>query len=545
MNDPQAFYERYRQGSAHWATYNEQRQAGLIGSNAMPVLGLDETRRYDLAIPPGGDGSLLGFGGAGCGKSAALFANNLIRIPGRADTNNIAYLDPRGEHTAISMLSATLDLIALYSFNPAGFPWAPQHSTNPLDHLTLDSPSLIADTQKSMSDLVPIENTRSKWVDEDAQDWSTQMTLGIVERDGDIDLMRFYRALSSIQGDLDAWCDLLACMERSRFDSVRRFSGQIMQLQRVGREGFTAPIGKLQTTFRFMQDPRIAHALSGNDFSPKDLCQPGRRVRVGVLVPIEYLGVWGPAIRLLMGSIIQYKLRNPGGAKVSIYLDEAGQLGSFPSLRELFTFGRGAGLVGNIAAFQEVSQLYKQDKHVANEIIGSAQYRMFKSVRTLDSAELLSRMCGSQTLEFDREINQSDARRLKQQAAYSLVTGGNFFEAMNDLRHYQKAERHRTKQSRALARPDEILNMGPTEMVMFASGLVGGPIRGHWRMHFDDPRLAGRYLNNPYHGDRVHIRTRFGHKKVPVVEASVPSKYAHLPQCQSGRIRYPKGFPPR
>ena len=161
-----------------------------------------------------------------------------------------------------------------------------------------------------------------------------------------VTLQHVYDLLSSIQGDVDTWCDHLGRMSASRFPSVRRFAGQIMQLQEVGRDGFTAPLSTLQTAFRFMQDPRMARAISGSDFSTRDLCDPARKLRIKVVIPIGYVDLWAPAIRLLIGSAIQHKLRDVAAPRVSVLIDECGQLGPFNSVRELYTFGRGAGLFG-------------------------------------------------------------------------------------------------------------------------------------------------------------------------------------------------------
>ena len=145
---------------------------------------------------------------------------------------------------------------------------------------------------------------------------------------------------------------------------------------------------------------------------------------------------------------------------------------------------------------------------------------------------------------YDANIEQSNALRLKQQAAQRMLSGGGFFEAAADIRHYNEAEVHRTKQARAVLQPDEVLNLPPTAMVAFASGLVEGPILGHWVNHFERSDFAGKYLNNPYHDERVLIKTRRGTKKARVIEESVPDTLAHLPQYQNGLWRYVEGYRP-
>ena len=535
-------HEQDRYGSARIATLPELKRAGIVGGKRGASFGFDATKRHMLRVP--GDGSIALFGGAGSGKSAGPYATCLLRNL----VGNAVCLDLRSELTSISLLAASLAGYEVYSVNPTGMNGLPQHRTNPLHHLRITSPTIVADCQKGAMDIIPASQggeERPKWWENDAQDWLTQLLLFDAERAGCASLRGVYKLITILQGDLDAWCIALEGMMRSRFASVQRFAGQIMELQRVGRDGFTAPLGTLNTAFRFMQDPRIVEALSGNDFTMDEVVAGRKRMRVQIIIPIEYVQVWAPALRLLIGSAIQSKLRNIHAPALSLLIDECGQLGHFPSVREAYTFGRGARVFA-MCAWQEISQIYGAfGHHGGNEIIGSAQIRVFKGVRTLDTARLVSEMAGTMTLSFDAVNEQSNARRLKQQAAQRVLAGGSFLEACADLRHYRDAAVHRTKQPRALFTPDEVLNLPPSQMIAFASGLVEGPIVGHWLMYFEQPQLAGKYLANPYHDpDRVRIPTLTGFKMARVITKRVPRRYAHLPQYASGTWSYVEGYRP-
>lgn len=536
-------YANFRHGSACEAALPALKRAGIVGRSQGAWFGVDASRQHDLRVQT--DGSILVFGGAGSGKSAGIYATNLLT---NAVGNSVTF-DPRGELSAISVLAATLAGYEMFTFNPTGRCDLPQHGTRPLDHLTVDSPSLIADTQKAAMDICPAtagSAGKPKWWEAEAQDWLTNIILHDAERNGCARLRSVYDLLNSIQGDTDTWRHHLDGMSFSRSLSVRRFSGQIAQLQEDGRDSFTAPLGTLQNAFRFMQDPRIAAALDGDDFSMGDPCDPKRKIRIQIIIPIEYAELWAPGIRLLIGAAIQAKLRNIEAPRVSIFLDECGQLGPFNSVRELYTFGRGANLFG-LCAWQEISQLNKAfGVDGANEIVGSAQFRVFKGVRTIESARLVSDMAGTMTLDYDAEIEQSNARRLKERAVHRMLDGGDFLDVMAEIRHQQLAEGYRQKQARRLYTPDEVLNLPPSQMVAFASGLVEGPIRGHWPMYFEQARLAGKYLPNPhFDADRVRLKTRWGSKVARIVRERVPERFAHLPQYESGYWSYIEGYYPK
>ncbi|MDM3871833.1 type IV secretory system conjugative DNA transfer family protein [Porticoccus sp. W117] len=533
-------YERDRYGSAGAASLHDLRQAGLLSGKGISF-GFDENKRHELFVP--NDGSVALFGGAGCGKSASAFANILI---GGHLPNNFICFDPRGELAAISILALSLQGYELHFVNPTGMLGLPQGRCNPLDHLTINNVSLIADAQKAAQDFcsTPL-GVKSSWTYDDARRWLTALMLFDAEYAGCASLTGVFYLVQSIQGDTDLWCDLLERMMESRFPTVVSFAGEIMALQKEGRESFTAPLGVLQSAFAFMHDPRLQWTFGGSDFSLQWLTDANRKIGVFVVWPIEFIQTQAPAIRQVMGSAIQNKLRCPGGTPVSVLWDEAGQCGNVPSLRELFTYGRGAGLINNVAAWQETSQIRAAFGPQADEIIGSAQFRVFKGVRTESSANMVSRMSGTMSLEYDALKEQSDARRLKQHAAQRILSGGNFFEAAADLRHYTEAETHRSKQPREVLKPDEVLNLPPSAMVAFASGLVEGPIMGHWINHYERFDFAGLYLNNPYHdAEHVSIKTRLGSRRARVIEERVPSVLAHLPQYQGGFWRYIEGCRP-
>jgi type IV secretion system protein VirD4 len=269
-----------------------------------------------------------------------------------------------------------------------------------------------------------------------------------------------------------------------------------------------------------------------------------RKVIIFVIWPVEYIDIQSGAIRCVIGSAIQNKLRAPDGAKLSVLIDEAGQLKRFPSLREVYTYGRGAGIIGGIAAWQEMSQIKAAFGDEAGEIIGSAQYRVFKGVRTIETARLVSEMAGTMTLEYDAALEQSNAHRQKMQAASRLLSGGSIMDAAAEIQHHKYAEHHRTKQARKVLEPDEVLNLPPSQMVAFASGLIDAPIMGQWINHFERRDFLGKYLNNPYHGELVRVPSTWGSKRVRVIEEPVPAALEHLAQYQSGSWRYVEGYRP-
>ena len=522
-----------RYGSASLANEADCRRAGLIGGNKGAYIG--HMGRHALRLP--NDGSVALFGGAGSGKSSSIYALN--ELTDYIGCNSIT-LDLRGELTAIGTLSATMQGYHQYTFNPYGVPWCPQHGTNPLDHLNINNPTLISDTRKVMIELLELPEERKWWLD-DALQWSIGLLLVLCERDGVASLPTLYTAILNMNGaNFDEWLALYERMGQSRFAEVQQVAEAIAQAQNEGRDGFRAPMNALISALSFMQEPAVFNALQGQDFSLDVICRTDIKAKVKIVIPMQYLGQSKGLIRLLLSRPIQDKMRIGGSHKIAVLIDECGQINRSESVRELFTFARGAGAFG-LCAWQEVSQIYGAfGNHGGNEIIGSALVRSFAGVKTMETARLASSLAGVTTNRYDDIERQSDFTRQKQLAVQSIMNGGNIAEAVANIRHYKASETRQSKEPRELYKPDEVLNLDGA--LTFVSGLVQGPIHAHWPRYFECKSLAGKYLANPFHDENnVLIKG----KKVPVITEDCPSTLQHLPQYQSGTWQYVKGYRPR
>ena len=176
-----------------------------------------------------------------------------------------------------------------------------------------------------------------------------------------------------------------------------------------------------------------------------------------------------------------------------------------------------------------------------------AALRQFFGVRDYQTAQLVSSMLGQETLEYDDTLRQSQARRAKQQAAMSVLSGGDPFAAAQGLRLHAFEETHRTKQSRSLMTPDEVLAMPEDRQICFLSGHSLGPILGHKYPYYARPEFAGRFLPNPFHPphDRAFIPRRWGGGSARIVTEPVPRKYAQFPQYDAGTWSFVQGYRPR
>jgi len=456
-------------------------------------------------------------------------------------------LDPRGELAAISMTALTLNGEHGWTWNPAGLCGLLHPRCNPLDILRDDSTTLIPDIDFIMEGLIAVSGTGDgKYFDERSRDWTGKIILALVERDGEVSFASLSRAINAIETDPEAWGQLLERMMASRHASVRRTASEMLVKQQDTPKEFGAVLGSIYASTGFLNDPTLMASLENPDFSLSVLTQDKPVSKVFLNVPAEYLGIWAPLVRVFFTVAMLYKSRNPQTRRVLLLVDEAGQLGKFEALLRAFTYGRGMG-VRAWAVFQDVGQIERNFGRPALQgFLGSAQTRQFFGVRDPDTAQMLSRMLGSETLEYNDEMAQSAARRSRRSLISSVLEGADPFDAARDYAHHAQGEQNRSKQQRLLMTPDEILRMPEDRQILFISGLNLNPIYATKFPYFSRRELAGLYLPNPYHppADKVQTKTRWGTKWVPVITEPVPERYAAFPQHMHGSWAYLMGYRP-
>lgn len=530
--------EDYRFGSAAWADENDLRRAGLLNT-----LGLQVGYASGKPICLDTDAPIVTIAGAGSGKMRDLLALAVARNAGKRNF----ILDPRGEIASVTMANFAFERSFLYCWNPTGMRGLPQHRMNPLDILRMGDPHFHADCKFVSESLIPTSGaSNGRYFELRAREWIENIIKMLVERDGGVSFPSLYRVINWIESDTARWADCLEAMLASSMDSVRRTAGEMLAKQQESEKEFGGVIGELYAHLNFLDDPMLQDSLSRADASLADTCNSHQATSWAINVPIEYVGLWSPVLRTMFTVQMLYKSRAPSAPPVNMIVDEAGQLGSFEALLRAFTFGRGAG-VRTWALFQDVGQIVRNFGVPALQgFMGSSALRQFFGVRDYQTAQMVSSMLGTETLEYDDGLRQADARRQKLNAAMSIMNGGDPFSAYADMKYHAFAEEHRTKQARALMMPEEILALPEDRQVLFVSGKNLKPILAEKHPYYGRSDFAGRFLPNPFHPphDSVAIPSRWGQRRARVVTERVPSQFAHYPQYASGAWSYVDGYRP-
>ncbi len=533
------FREEFRHGSASWATRADIERAGLLNARG-PQVGFFEGQPLHLDS----DAPMITIGGAGSGKCRDLLAYILCQL----HVERLFVLDLRGELGAISIHNFAAKGINALFFNPMGLVGLPHHRCNPLDVLTLNDGRLIADAQMVAESLVPFSGGgEGRYFEQRSRDWLANLMAHLVERHGQVDFAMLSRLVNSIEGDTDSWLNETEEMLKSKFPSVRRTVGEMLAKQADAPKEFSAIISTAYASLSFLDDQTLLASLENPEFSLAALCAEGQPSSFFLNVPNEYLAIWSPLIKCFFASAMLYKSRKPHAPRITMLIDEAGQMGNFNALLKAFTFGRGAGIRA-WAFFQDLSQIKRSyGAEALQSFIGSAQFRQFFGVRDFETAELISKMLGMETLEYVDPLQRERAKHGKWQALTSFLMGSDPLQAARELKRYQNESEHRAKQTRRLMTPDEILAMPENRQIIFISGLNLRPIYAEKYPYFDRVEMAGRYLPNPYHPpvDRVRVVTADGPNiRRIIIEPVPPEAASQFPQYREGHWSFVDGYRP-
>ncbi|MDI4665395.1 type IV secretory system conjugative DNA transfer family protein [Xanthobacter autotrophicus] len=534
-----SFNEEFRFGSARWADAFELKAAGLFEEKGLPI-GFFGSR--SLALD--GDAPLVTIGGAGSGKLRDIIGHifGALRLG-----QPILVLDPRGEIAATFLPALAHAGIEGYLWNPFGLHGLPSHRCNPLDPIDPNSPAFHADCKLSARSLVTVTSkAEGKYFEQRGSGWVEAILKRIAEVQGSVSLPDLMEVVNVIESDGGRWADFLEGAAGSAFDDVRRIAGEMIVKQQDSPREFGSIMGEVYGSVSFLDDPTLRRSLESPDFSLSELVRSDRTVIVFLMMPAEYLHQSGPVLRQFFTAPMLYKSRNPGSGRLLMLIDEAAQLGSFQTLQQLYTYGRGIG-IRPWTFWQDIGQMVNNFGPTGVQtFLGSSQMRQFFGVRDYQTARLISDMLGTETLEYDDTRLQEEARRRKIQAIQQVMEGGDPFKALLDAAHYGRAQEMRSQQARKLMTEDEILSLPENRQILFLSGKDLPPILANKIPYFERREMAGLYLPNPYHPprDRVRIATRFGSRWRQVVREPVPSEFSSFAQYRDGTWAYVEGHKP-
>lgn len=494
MADPfgSGFNEKFRFGSSSWAQEDDLRRARLLGNTGTQIGFYN-----DLPVRLESDSPITLIGGAGSGKLRDFLAYIAADCKGR----NSLWNDPKGEFYTGFSHNHELDGDKDFAYNPFGLLLGhiPQHRINPLDILEPDSPNLQANALLIARSLITASKGENAFFGLRAQEWFAGLMETLTLKDGGVSFKTLVEAVNSIQGNPIKFAELLEFMHESRFAHLQRLAGEIVSMMESNQKMLGSILGEIYGQCAWFNLPNVVDSLSDPDMSLADYCDT-EGLHVYLIVPAQQQQIMAPVLRVMMQVAMLYKSRRADAPRLNIYVDEAAQLGKAEFLIQAYTYGRGIG-VRTLSVWQDLGQIKSiHGEHALTTILGSSEARIFFGIRDFDTAKYVSDSLGYETLEFDDEIKQSEARNQKMKAMHeALLHGQDMLANAKTYVHFHEQEQHRTKQTRLLMTPSEILSMPEDRMIGFVSGRNLQPIYLEKYPYFTRPEMEGYWKPNPYY----------------------------------------------
>lgn len=222
--------------------------------------------------------------------------------------------------------------------------------------------------------------------------------------------------------------------------------------------------------------PNYAGLVSGSTFSTDDIASG--KTDVFVALDLKTLETHGGLARVIIGSFLN-AIYNRDGAmpgRALFLLDEVARLGFMRILETARDGGRKYGIT-LLMIYQSIGQMRETygGRDATSKWFESASWISFSAINDPETADYISRRCGTTTVEIDQVSRSVQARG---------------------------SSRTRSKQlaSRPLIQPHEVLRMRADEQIVFTGG--NAPLRCGRAMWFRRADMKSCVGDNRFHGKR-------------------------------------------
>lgn len=476
--------EHATHGSARWGTTDEMRQGGHLVAPERPA-GFALARVPD--VPAGLDqrfrftGHVVTVAPTGSGKGIGAVIPNLLDYPGSA-----LVLDVKGENAAVTArarraLGQAVHLVDPFAVNGNG-----GAAFNVLDRLDTASPDCVSESA-ILADALVIVESKGDGVhfDESAKSFLQGLMLHVAGLD-DVErrnLGELRRLLTAGESEFFELLSMMAADDSAAFGIPARSANTLMGMADKER-GSVLSTARRNTAF--LDDPRIAAALSRSDFDLSEI--KAKAMTIYLVMPANRIGPNARFLRLFISSVIAAVTSSTvqPAHRVAFLLDEFGQLGYMKQIEDAVSLLRGYGLAFWVF-IQDLSQLKGTYPKWQTFLANSA--KSFYGTDDYDTAKYVSDSLGQGTIEFE---TQNEGRSSGRNFSGSDSGGGS--AGSNRGKSSGKSQQFT---GRHLLTPDEVMRLGPEKPIVLVKGEF--PYQLTRLNYLVDAEYAGKADPNPYH----------------------------------------------
>jgi len=438
-------------GSASFANGTDLRRNKLRKSGV--VIGKHEGRFIRFDRP----GHILTFAPTRSGKGVSSVIPNLLDHLG-----SVVVTDIKGENFRITA-PYRADLGPVHAIAPFD-PDIGNAMFNPVDFIRTGTPHEVDDARLLAEMIITSDNSEPNHWEREARTLITGFLLYIVnlmpaEKRNLSELRSIFMSRPEV---FDAHLDAMSDSDHPIISRVADGFSQKEDRERA------SVISTAQGGTEAFESPQLAAVTKRSTFSFEQL--KDGVVSVYVVIPPEYVKVYQPFLRLIVGLATTAMTRNRHLPKkpVLFLLDELPALGYMRPIEDGIGYLAGYGAMLWLYV-QDLDQLQKTYRKWRSMIANCAVRQAF-NVQDRDTAVLVSEMLGQRTVKVESDGNTGKLAWLGLPSSFS---------------------KHRSETGRPLLAPDEVMMLPSSCQVLFVQGCK--PILSEKVRYFEDKVFRGRW----------------------------------------------------
>lgn len=344
---------------------------------------LPDGHPYDAAYI--GERHLLTVAPTGSGKGSCAIIPNLIM---QQDVSIIC-VDPKGQNAAVTKRARGLDGKFVHLLNPFNEHGLGTAQFNPLAHLQIDNPNVVADVASLAEALIVTEGKDPHWSNS-ARDLVSALILHLIATEGSRATLPKMRKL--LTQDEKDFLTTIVTMSESPYGFIAQPSGRFKDNTNEIKSILSTAIAQT----KFLDDPAIAHVLSDTHFLMEDFkILP---TTLYIILPSHHIAAYSRFFRLIVVSAIGQLTSRPGGVRTLFMLDEFAQLGHLSAVENAFGLARGYNV--QLWPFvQDLNQLKEIYGEKWQTFLANAGVVQWFTPNDMFTAEYLSKRIGKTTID--------------------------------------------------------------------------------------------------------------------------------------------------
>jgi type IV secretion system protein VirD4 len=439
-------------GSADFAYSKDLKKLGVKRKDGL-ILGKFEEKFVRFKQP----GHLITFAPTRSGKGVGHVIPNLLDHPGSVIVNDI-----KGENFAVTGRYRK-EFSKVVTFAPFD-----ENSScyNPLDFIRLGTTDEIDDASLIADMIIVDDNSNDPFWNREAKNIITGLILYVANESPPAlrNLGEVRYLIMQAKKDFEF---TIRDMYKSKNAFVKKVASSV---------GATEPkvlasvLSTAKSQTAVWDSPRLTAITSRSEFQLEDL--KNEVLSLYVIIPPEYLDVYKPIIRLIVGlaTVAMTRIKKVPKDPVLFIIDE------FPALGHMKPIESG---IGYLAGYGVSLWMFIQDLNQIKDIyerwgtfLSNCSVRMAFGTNDVETAKVLSEMLGTTTIRVEGEGTSSDA-------GFKLLGSKN------------STSTNVSETARPLMTPDEVMRMPFDAQLIFVQG--GKPIVAEKVFYFSDPFFKGKF----------------------------------------------------